>query len=106
MARGWDERADMYSLALIAWELCAGSPPLAALPDAAAAAEFCGGARPGRGAAEEVPWAGLAGIVRRGWAADAGARCTAEEAVAVLLALIEEGDERATGCGGEACAVA
>ena len=107
MVRGWDERADVYSLALIAWELCAGEPPLAALHDAAAAAAAAADpcARPGTGAGE-VPWAGLAGLVRRGWAADSGARCAPDEAVAVLEALTEEGVAQAACCGGPGCTVA
>ena len=89
---GLDERGDVYSFALVVWELFAGEPPLAQHPDPAAAAAAAGGARPPLAA---VRWAtGLAGLLERAWASDPAKRCTADDAVAALHRLssaVEQG---------------
>ena len=101
----WDVPADVYSLALVAWELLAGEPPLAHLPDAAAAAAAAAaGSRPplgGRGVRRAGP--GMVALLRRAWAADAAARGSAESALSALQGLAEA---RAGGACAGRCAVA
>ena len=99
---GLDERGDVYSFALVVWELFAGEPPLAQHPDPAAAAAAAGGARPPLAA---VRWAtGLAGLLERAWASDPAKRCTADDAVAALHRL-SSAVEQGSGCVA-ACALA
>jgi serine/threonine protein kinase len=93
---GWDERADAYSMSVIAWELVAGEAPPPAGADRLAG-EVEGGLWPRRRG-----WEGLEALLARGRAADPAARCSVEEALEALEALSVRvaADDAAALCGG------
>jgi serine/threonine protein kinase len=82
----WDVHADVYSFALIIWELFAGELPFAEHSDASsAAAEAAAGSRPSLGHGG-IRRAGLAGVLPRAWTDSPAGRCTADrdEALSAL----------------------
>ena len=87
----WDERADVYSMSVIVWELVTGEAPAACHPVAAA-----GRLWPGRRG-----WEGLEALLQRGRAVEPGARCSVEEAVEVLEGLSAQvaADDASALCG-------
>jgi serine/threonine protein kinase len=70
----WDERADVYSMSVIVWELVTGEAPSGSHP---AAGTELGWPR-WRG------WEDLEELLRRGRAVDPESRCSSEEAVEML----------------------
>ena len=101
----WDERVDLYSFALIVWELFAGQPPLAQHSDpGSAAAAASKGERPPLAMLHRSE--ALAALLQRAWAADPKDRCTAEDAVNVLHGLSANVSNGHGSCCGSVCIVA